>query len=229
MTRSRHPRSASRGATSRRSALLALTGAFGLSLLPGCARRAPKATPVPAGATVLALGDSLTAGNGAPPEAAYPAVLAKLTGWVVANGGVSGDTAAQGLQRLPGLLAEHHPQLVLVSLGGNDLLRRLPEDALRADLRRIIDLCREAGAQVLLIAVLRPTISAAFTGSLTDHPLYGQLAEELTLPLQRQGWAEVLADERLRSDHLHANAEGYAQMAHSVKATALAVGLLTRR
>lgn len=220
--------SASRGATSRRSALLALTGAFGLSLLPGCARRAPKATPVPAGATVLALGDSLTAGNGAPPEAAYPAVLAKLTGWVVVNGGVSGDTAAQGLQRLPGLLAEHHPQLVLVSLGGNDLLRRLPEDALRADLRRIIDLCREAGAQVLLIAVPRPTLSAAFTGSLTDHPLYGQLAEELTLPLQRQGWAEVLADERLRADNIHANEAGYAQMAQSVKATAQAVGLLAR-
>ncbi len=212
----------------RRAFTLAGLALSASGLLPACSRTAPKATLVPAGATVLALGDSLTAGNGAPPEAAYPAVLARLTGWAVVNAGVSGDTAAQGLQRLPALLAEHRPPLVLVSLGGNDLLRRGPEDALRADLRRICALAREAGAQVLLIAVPRPTLAAAFTGSLTDHPLYGQLAEELKIPLQRQGWAEVLADESLRSDSIHANAAGYAQMARSVKATAQAVGLLAR-
>lgn len=194
-----------------------------------CGRPAPQSTVVPPGATVLALGDSLTAGVGAAPETSYPAVLGRLTGWNVVNAGVSGDTSAQGLERLPALLVEHRPQLVLLCLGGNDLLRRLPDDALRANLRSATEQSRAAGAQVLLIAVPRPSLGAAFTGSLTDHALYGQLADELKLPLQRQGWSEVLADERLRSDPLHANAEGCAQFAQSVKATAQAAGLLARQ
>lgn len=200
-----------------------------LALAPAaCSRRAPRATPVPAGATVLALGDSLTHGTGAAPESSYPAELARLTGWQVVNAGVPGDTAAQGLERLPALLEAHHPALVIISLGGNDLLRRLPEDALRATLEQACAHATASGAQVLLVAVPRPSISAAFTGSLTDHPLYGELAERLKLPLQRQGWSEVLADERLRSDAIHANAEGYAEFARRLRATAVASGLIAR-
>lgn len=198
------------------------------AVLPGCGRGAPRAVALAPSATMLALGDSLTHGIGAAPESSYPAVLARLTGWTIVNAGVSGDTAAQGLARLPGLLAEHTPALVIVSLGGNDLLRRLPEDALRADLRRVCEQARSAGAQVLLVAVPRPTLAAAFTGSLGDHPLYAELADELKIPLQRRGWSEVLADARLRADHIHANAEGYARFAQALQATALDAGLLAR-
>ena len=198
------------------------------AILSACSRKPPLATAVPAGAKVLALGDSLTAGLGAAPESSYPVVLSRLTGWNVVNAGVSGDTSAQGLQRLPALLAEHRPALLLLCLGANDLLRRLPESAVLDNLRSACQQTRATGAQVMLIAVPRPSLSAAFTGSLTDHPLYALLADELKLPLQRQGWAEVLADERLSSDQIHANAEGYAQLAQSVKATAWAVGLLAR-
>jgi acyl-CoA thioesterase-1 len=66
-------------------------------------------------------------------------------------------------------------------------------------------------------------------GSLSDHVLYGELAEELKLPLHRQGWSEVLGDEKLRSDQIHANAKGYEQFARSVVGTAGAVGLLDAR
>jgi len=197
-------------------------------LLAACRRAAPSARPVPPGATVLALGDSLTHGTGAPPEASYPAVLAQLTGWRVVNAGVSGDTSAQGLARLGGLLAEHSPALVLIGLGGNDLLRRLPEDGLRANLKSIIQTTRASGAQAMLLAVPRPTLAAAFTGSLADHPLYGQVAEESAAPLQRQGWSEVLSDAQLRSDSIHASALGYAQFARSLRSTAIAAGLLAR-
>jgi acyl-CoA hydrolase len=202
---------------------------IGLALLAGCGRgEAPRAQAVPAGARVLALGDSLTFGTGATPDTAYPAVLAQLTGWQVVNAGVSGDTSAQASQRLPALLAEHQPKLLLVSIGGNDLLRRLPEADTREHIRRIVQAGRDAGAQVLLIAVPKPSAGAAFLGSLTDHAMYGELAESLGVPLQRQGWSEVLSDDALRSDRIHANAAGYAQMARSVKATAQAVGLLPR-
>lgn len=197
--------------------------------LASCGRAAIRGRPVPRGATVLALGDSLTHGTGAPPEAAWPAVLAGLTGWNMVNAGVPGDTSAQALQRLPALLDEHRPALVLVGLGGNDFLRRLDPAATRANLRRICETILAAGAQVLLIAVPRPTALAAFVGALDDHPLYGELAEAMKLPLHpgdAGGWAEVLGDERLRADPIHANAEGYARFAQGLTATARRSGLL---
>ncbi len=197
-------------------------------LLAGCGRKPLRGRPVPPGAVVLALGDSLTHGTGATPETAYPAVLAGLTGWRVVNAGVPGDTSAQALARLPALLQEHAPALVLLGIGGNDFLRRLPEAETRANVRAAIAQVRATDAQLLLIAVPRPSVAAAFTGSLTDHPLYGEIAEELKLPLHRQGWSEVLADESLRADAIHANARGYAVFAQGLEATAVASGLLPR-
>lgn len=165
-------------------------------------------------------------GTGATPDTSYPAVLAQLTGWVVINAGVPGDTSAQALERLPDLLAQHSPRLVLVSIGGNDLLRQLPVDSLRANIRRLCQLAMDSGAQVLLIGVPRPTLSAALTGSLSDHPVYEEVAAELKLPLLRQGWSEVLADRSLKSDEIHANAEGYRRFALRVQASAREAGLL---
>jgi lysophospholipase L1-like esterase len=213
----------------RRQAWVTFTALGAIALGAGCGKSRPTAQPVAAGASVLALGDSLTFGTGAAREAAYPAVLADLTGWRITNAGVPGDTSAQALERLPALLQEHAPVLVLLSIGGNDFLRRLPEADTRANVRRICELARAAGAQVLVIAIPRPSATAAFTGSLSDHPLYGEIAEVLKLPLQRQGWSEVLADEALRSDSIHANARGYARFAQNVAATAVAAGLLVRR
>jgi len=198
-------------------------------LLAACTRKQrAQAQLVPDGATVLALGDSITYGTGAPPKASYPNVLARLTGWNVVNAGVPGDTSAQALARLPALLDEHKPALVLVGIGGNDFLRRLSEADTRANVQRAAQLARDAGAQVLLIAVPRPTLAAHFTGSLDDHKLYGEIAEALKLPLQRGGWAEVLGDEQLRADQIHANAAGYQTFAERLLATARAVGLYAR-
>ena len=197
-----------------------------LAAIAGCGRKqAARAQLVPAGSTVLALGDSLTYGTGASPETAYPTVLAELSGWNVVNAGVSGNTSAQALERLPGLLAEHQPKLVIVSIGGNDFLRQLPEADTRAN---IIAICRQAlgsGAQVLLVAVPKVSMVAAL-GQMSDHPLYADIAKELQLPLQSKGWSQVLADDKLRSDAVHANAQGYAEFAHSLHQTVLAAGLL---
>jgi acyl-CoA thioesterase I len=200
-------------------ALLAATAAG------ACSRRPVRGSAVPAGATVLALGDSLTYGTGATPETAYPAVLAKLTGWHVVNAGVPGHVSAQALERLPALLEEHRPALVLLGIGGNDLLRRLDEAQAKANVRAICEAVRAAGAQVLLIAVPRPTLAARFTGALDDHPLYGEVAEALQIPLHRQGWSTVLADDALRADAIHANAAGYEAFARGLLATLRASGL----
>lgn len=200
-----------------------------LATIAGCGRRAANATnALPAGANVLALGDSITAGVGAGAEAAYPAQLAALTGWSVVNGGVSGDTSAQALQRLPSLLAEHRPALVIVSIGGNDFLRRQSASATRANIRQICADAQSTGAQVLLVAVPELSLLAASTGRLSDHALYEEVASELKIPLHSKGWSGVLADARLRSDQIHANAAGYERFAQGLVETLKDTGLLAR-
>jgi lysophospholipase L1-like esterase len=206
----------------RRTLLLAAAWA-----LSACSRR-PRATAqaIAAGATVLALGDSITAGIGAASGEDYPALLAAATGWQVINGGRSGDTALQARERLPGLLAEHRPALVIVSLGGNDFLRRIDSAQTVRALRESAQLARGAGAQVLLVAVPQPSLGAALGVGLADHPLYAKLAQELALPLHAGGWARVLGDDKLRSDQIHANAAGYRAFADGLVATLRSTGLL---
>jgi lysophospholipase L1-like esterase len=197
------------------------------ALATACGRSKPPALQaVPAGSVVLAIGDSITHGIGAAPEAAYPAQLAELTGWKVINGGVPGDTSAQILARLPALLAEHRPTLVILSAGGNDFLRRLPAADTEDHLRRSVTAIRKAGALVVLVAVPRPTLVAAFGAGLSDHPLYDKLANEMALPLHAGGWARVLGDEKLRSDQIHANAAGYREFSQGLTTTLRAAALL---
>ena len=85
-----------------------------------------KLPAIPAGSTVLILGDSLSFGTGAGKGQDYPTLLAVNTGWNIINAGVPGDTSAQGLARLPDLLEVHQPTVLMVELGGNDFLMRHP-------------------------------------------------------------------------------------------------------
>ena len=190
----------------RRRGLLA-AGA-GAVLLAACGRK-QRLPALSTDSSVLALGDSLTFGTGATPETSYPAVLAGLTGWSVVNAGIPGDTSAGALARLPELLQQHQPRLVLVSIGGNDLLRRMALSDLREHVRAICRKARDAGAQVVLVAIPEANAMAAAARSLGDHPVYAELAEELQVPLYEGGWAKVLSDPALRSDAIHANAKGY--------------------
>lgn len=197
--------------TDRRALLVAATAA----LLAGCGRKSDRYATIPPGAAVLALGDSLTFGTGGNGES-YPARLAQLTGWNVINAGVPSDTSVQARSRLPALLAEHIPVLLLLSIGGNDFLRQLPEADTRAAIAAMLAESSKAGAQPLLIAVPKPTIAGALLRSLDDHPLYEALANEARVPLFASGWALVLSDPALKSDQIHANGEGYARFAREL-------------
>ncbi|MGF6148754.1 Acyl-CoA thioesterase I precursor [Kingella potus] len=195
-----------------RRRFLALSSA---ALFAACTKTARQAA-IPRGGTVLALGDSLTYGYGAPPEAAYPARLAEITGWKVVNGGVSGDTSEQALERLPALM-RRQPALVLLGIGGNDFLRRLPEAATRRNIGDTIAAVQAAGVPLVLIA--EPGFSlGALVGSLSDHPLYEDLAGQYRVPLFANGWSRILSDDALKSDAVHANARGYALFAERLAA-----------
>ena len=174
-----------------------------LALLLAACDRAPTLPKLSSHDVIVAFGDSLTHGTGASSDTAYPAVLASLTGRTVINAGVPGDTTATGLQRLPEVLAEFKPRLVLLCLGGNDMLRRQPTADTENNLRLLVKTIRASGAEVVLIGVPEPKL---FGGA---PDFYTRLAEELQLPLERDSFNDVLKDNRLKADPIHANAAGY--------------------
>lgn len=187
-----------------------------LCWLAACKRHTPQYSRLPHGSTVLALGDSLTMGYGVSKAQSYPAQLAQITAWQVINGGVSGDTSAQALARLPALM-QQSPKLVLVSIGGNDFLRRVPENLTRANISQIIETI-QAAHQCTQGEIRNGNQHHMNMGSVSEHQLYDDLAQQYRIPLLKGAWADILGQEKLRSDQIHANAAGYRLFAEKMAA-----------
>lgn len=211
--------------TSRRGVLpiIAMLLIVPLSLLAACGEK-PKEQAIPSGSKVLALGDSLTAGAGVTPEQAWPALLAGRTGWDVVNGGVSGDKSGDALARLPALLEEHQPVLVLVTLGGNDMLRHVPEPETVANLEKIIAMVQEQGATPLLVATPKPSVAGAVFQNLSPPEFYRQVADAHRVALIEDAIPEVLSDPAMKVDPLHPNAEGHALLTGKIFDALQAIG-----
>ncbi len=160
---------------------------------------------------MLAFGDSLTHGSGARTEQAYPKVLARLINREVMIEATPGDKTSDGLQKLPDALDDTQPDLLLLCLGGNDFLRKVPTSTTRDNLVRMIEMARSRGIPVLLIGVPEPALLG-----LDSHPMYAQLAAEYQLPLENDIVADLLSDRDTKSDSIHPNAAGYALMAEAI-------------
>jgi len=182
---------------------------FGL-LLSAC-DSGPKLKPFDASSVILAFGDSLTHGNGAPAGQSYPDVLAALLGREVIKAGVPGETTAGGLKRLPQVLDAHRPTLVILCEGGNDFLRRQDGAQTAANLRAMIELIRSRGIELVLVGV--PKLGFG----LSVPEFYPQLAEEYGLPYEGEILVDLLGDNGMKSDAIHPNPTGYRRMAEAVR------------
>jgi len=161
-------------------------------------------------AVILAFGDSLTKGKGTSAENSYPAVLARLSSRTVINAGISGETTAAGLLRLPGVLEDTSPDLMLLMHGGNDILQNLSLTAAKKNLQAMIRLAQERDIAVVLIGVPEKKLfssSAAY---------YRELAESHELPFAPNIISSLLRKPRMKSDAVHFNAAGYAEMAQKI-------------
>ena len=180
------------------------------ALLIAACGDAPKLAPLAPDAVVLAFGDSLTYGTGASEADSYPAQLEKLIGRKVVRAGVPGEVTEGGLQRLPAVIEEHRPALMIVCLGGNDMLRKLDEAQTKANLREIIRMIRAGGISVVLVGVPKP---ALITGT---AEFYAEIAKEFNVPYEGKIVSEVLHQRDLKSDSIHPNARGYRKMAEAI-------------
>lgn len=161
---------------------------------------------------ILAFGDSLTYGTGARSTAnSYPSRLAALSGFQVVNAGIPGENTAEGLARLPQVLDQTQPSLVILCLGGNDMLRKKSRDTMQQNLADMIELIRDANADVVLLGVPEPTLF-----NLSAEPRYRQLASQHAIPLENEIIAQVLSDKSLKSDPIHPNDNGYQTIALAI-------------
>jgi acyl-CoA thioesterase-1 len=140
-----------------------------------------------AAGTVLIVGDSISAAFGLDTRVGWVSLLEqrlRSEGFTdkVVNASISGDTSAGGQARLPALLAEHKPELVILELGGNDGLRGQLPAQLQQNLASMIDSSRASGAKVLLLGMqLPPNYGVRYTQAFAE--VYRNLAEEKKIPL----------------------------------------------
>lgn len=138
-------------------------------------------------ATILIVGDSLSAGYGMRQEDSWPALLArrlqdKKLDFTVANASTSGETTSGGRNRFDTALRQHRPKVVVLALGANDGLRGLPVTGMRDNLATMIKSARDAGASVLLVGMrMPPNYGPDYTRKF--HQVYTELAHTYKAPL----------------------------------------------
>lgn len=160
--------------------------------------------------TILVLGDSLSAGYNIDVEQGWVELLnqrLQQEGYphTVINGSISGDTTTQGLLRLPTLLEQHDPEIVIIELGGNDALRGTPPNAIKRNLSKLIDTSKRSGAEVLLLGIqIPPNYGQRYAQAFFDN--YAQLANEKKVKLVPFFLENVGGnDELMQDDGIHPN------------------------
>jgi len=187
-----------------------LRALFLIGLLLAACSPSPQLSKLPPDAVILAFGDSLTHGTGANESESYPAVLADLSDHEVVNAGVPGEISAAGLARLPDVLDETQPSLLLLCHGGNDMLQKLDLRQTESNIRAMVREAQKRGVVVVLIGVPRPGLL------LGTADFYKSVAADMNLTFEDEALADILGQRKLKADPVHPNAAGYRQLAESV-------------
>jgi len=210
--------------TTRRRLLHCSALALAGLALGHAAVRAQGARPAAVAPVVLVVGDSLSAEYGIARGSGWVALLEqrlareKITARVV-NASISGDTTSGGRSRLPALLAEHRPAVVVIELGGNDALRGLPLDMTRQNLTEMARAAKAAGARVLLAGMQVPPNYGRRYGE-DFAALFGQIAKAegtALVPFLLAGVADGPDPTALfQPDRIHPKAEAHPRILDNV-------------
>jgi acyl-CoA thioesterase-1 len=189
-----------------------------LALLLACAGPARAADALP---TLLVLGDSVSAGYGLPAGKGWVTLLdARLKSdgyrYTVVNASISGDTTAGGRARLPALLAQHKPAIVVIELGGNDALRGGNLAATRVNLESMVTAAQDAKARVMIVGMQMPSnYGPVYVKDF--NALFGDVAKAKRVPLVPALFAGFGEDLTLfQPDRIHPTAEAQAKLLDNV-------------
>lgn len=188
--------------------------AFTFGLVPS-AHSASKTSPV------LVLGDSLSAEYGLPRGTGWVALLEarlkeKKIDTTIVNASISGDTTSSGRSRLPALLSQHRPAVVIIELGGNDGLRGLPLAATEANFRAMVGAAQQSGAKVLLTGMrMPPNYGREYTEQFFSiYPRVAKDSNAALVPFLLEGIAEK--QQLFQADRIHPMAEAHPTILENV-------------
>ena len=167
----------------------------------------PRQTVGSIGKTIICFGDSLTYGTGAGEGMDYPSQLSKMIAKPVINAGVPGDTTARALQRLERDVLAKSPDLVLITLGGNDLKNGVAKNLAFENLKTIVESIQNTGAKVILGGLKFPLRDRGFGRA------YRKLADDTGAILIPNIFEGIMGNRKLMSDAIHPNDDGYKIMA----------------
>ncbi len=187
------------GAALRRRLMGTLIGSMVLVMALPAAARAE---------TILIMGDSLSAAYGIEPSAGWVNLLKQRLDdeHQVINASISGETTSGGAARLPDILDQHDPDIVLIELGGNDGLRGLSPQQMQVNLAKMVERSEDNGAQVLLLGIeVPPNYGASYASAFRG--VFSQLAEEYEIPLLPFLLEGVDLSTMLQDDGIHPTAE----------------------
>jgi acyl-CoA thioesterase-1 len=204
------------------TALTLLAAPLGFSAW--AAAPAAPATPASALPVILIVGDSLSAEYGLQRGTGWVALLqkrlqAEKARYRVVNASISGDTTSGGRSRLPALLKQHEPAVVVIELGGNDALRGLPLGMTRDNLAVMAQQSRESGARVLLLGMeIPPNYGAKFGQEFREiYTSVARAEKAALLPFFLKDVADLAEPTRLfQADRIHPNEEAQAIMLRNV-------------
>jgi acyl-CoA thioesterase-1 len=180
------------------------------TILLGLTLISPVHAQAPTKPTLLVTGDSLSAEYGIARGTGWVALLSNRikqegSSWEIMNASISGETTAGGLTRLPKLLAQKKPKLVIIELGANDALRGLPLIETEKNIRTMVDLSKKSGAEVLLIGMrIPPNYGQEYTQQFAG--LFVRIAKSqqiALLPFLLEGVAQ--RNELFQADRIHPN------------------------
>ena len=157
--------------------------------------------------TIVCFGDSLTHGTGAGKGMDYPSQLSELMDRPVINAGVPGDTTARALKRLDRDVISKNPDIVLITLGGNDLKNGVSKNIAFRNLKKIVDSIHSSGATVIIGGIEFPFRDRGFGKG------YLELAEQTGAMLIPNIFEGIMGNSTLMSDPIHPNDTGYQMMA----------------
>lgn len=163
----------------------------------------------PKNQTIVAFGDSLVEGVGASAGNDFVSVVGRTLGVPIINKGKSGDTTANGLARIEEVLAED-PGIVLVLLGGNDVLRRIPKKETFSNLGTIVERLQSSGAVIVLLGVRGGILGDGYAGD------YEALAKQYHAAYVSNVLEGLITNSKYMYDGIHPNDQGYAIVAGRV-------------
>lgn len=175
-------------------------------------------SPLEKGDKIIAFGDSLTYGYQLQREESYPSLLNQElnSDYNIVNYGINGNTTVDGLRRFQEMINIERPKLVILALGGNDVLRRISKETTIKNLNSMISIAKKNNVQVILLPNPEPSLSGFILG-FNDYEIFKVISKDNKVPVLKNTFSKWLSKDNYKIDNIHLNKEGYYQVAKDIK------------